>query len=114
MAYTPQYGPGTSKVAANRRKQMNPNYKLEKIRDVTDEGKRRFGKTASYGKMVEPHHKIHEYANANIAYIHDGIPDSHLEHGEEIVRKFKAMEAASDELFDLMDRMLVEVHGVYQ
>ena len=37
MAYKPQYGPGTSKVAENRRKQMNPNQKLEKMRDVTDE-----------------------------------------------------------------------------
>ncbi len=37
MAYKPQYGPGTSKVAENRRKQMNPNQKLEKLRDVTDE-----------------------------------------------------------------------------
>ncbi|HJK63209.1 MAG TPA: methyl-coenzyme M reductase subunit gamma, partial [Methanocorpusculum sp.] len=37
MAYTPQYGPGTSKVAENRRNQMNPNVKLEKIRSVTDE-----------------------------------------------------------------------------
>jgi methyl-coenzyme M reductase gamma subunit len=37
MAYKPQFGPGTSVVAENRRKQMNPGYKLEKIRDVTDE-----------------------------------------------------------------------------
>jgi methyl-coenzyme M reductase gamma subunit len=37
MAYKPQFGPGTSIVAENRRKQMNPNYKLEKLRDVTDE-----------------------------------------------------------------------------
>ncbi len=37
MAYTPQYGPGKSIVAENRRKQMNPGVKLEKIRDVTDE-----------------------------------------------------------------------------
>jgi len=37
MAYTPQYGPGQSIVAENRRKQMNPNVKLEKIRNVTDE-----------------------------------------------------------------------------
>ncbi|MDU9376250.1 hypothetical protein McpSp1_08480 [Methanocorpusculaceae archaeon Sp1] len=37
MAYKPQYGPGTSKVAENRRNQMNPNVKLEKIRSVTDE-----------------------------------------------------------------------------
>ena len=37
MAYTPQYGPGTSDIAQNRRNQMNPNYQLEKIRDITDE-----------------------------------------------------------------------------
>ncbi|WP_048152865.1 coenzyme-B sulfoethylthiotransferase subunit gamma, partial [Methanolacinia paynteri] len=37
MAYTPQYGPGTSNVAANRRKQMNPAVQLDKVRDVTDE-----------------------------------------------------------------------------
>ncbi|MDD3912756.1 MAG: coenzyme-B sulfoethylthiotransferase subunit gamma, partial [Methanocorpusculum sp.] len=37
MAYKPQYGPGTSKVAEVRRNQMNPNVKLEKIRSVTDE-----------------------------------------------------------------------------
>jgi len=37
MAYKPQYGPGTSTVAENRRKYMNPEHKLEKVRDVTDE-----------------------------------------------------------------------------
>jgi methyl-coenzyme M reductase gamma subunit len=37
MAYKPQFGPGTTSVAENRRKFMNPGYKLQKIRDVTDE-----------------------------------------------------------------------------
>jgi methyl-coenzyme M reductase gamma subunit len=37
MAYKPQYGPGSSTVAENRRKYMDPAHKLEKIRDVTDE-----------------------------------------------------------------------------
>ncbi len=36
MAYKPQYGPGQTHVADNRRKQMNPDHKLEKLRDVTD------------------------------------------------------------------------------
>jgi len=36
MAYTPQYGPGTSIVAENRRKQMNPKIAFEKMRDVND------------------------------------------------------------------------------
>ena len=37
MAYKPQYGPGSTIVAENRRKYMNPGYKLEKVRDTTDE-----------------------------------------------------------------------------
>ena len=37
MAYKPQYGPGSTIVAENRRKYMNPGYKLETVRDVTDE-----------------------------------------------------------------------------
>ncbi|UUX91605.1 coenzyme-B sulfoethylthiotransferase subunit gamma [Methanoplanus endosymbiosus] len=37
MAYTPQYGPGTSVIAENRRRQMNPAVQLEKVREVTDE-----------------------------------------------------------------------------
>ena len=36
MAYKPQYGPGQTHIAENRRKQMNPDHKLEKLRDVTD------------------------------------------------------------------------------
>ena len=36
MAYKPQFGPGQSHVAENRRKQMNPDHKLAKLRDVSD------------------------------------------------------------------------------
>ena len=36
MAYKPQYCPGQTQIAENRRKQLDPNHKLEKIRDVTD------------------------------------------------------------------------------
>ena len=37
MAYKPQYGPGSTTVAANRRKYMDPGHKLEKVRDISDE-----------------------------------------------------------------------------
>ncbi|MEN6516833.1 MAG: coenzyme-B sulfoethylthiotransferase subunit gamma, partial [Methanospirillum sp.] len=37
MAYKPQYGPGSTVVAENRRKYMNPGYKLENVRATTDE-----------------------------------------------------------------------------
>ena len=36
MAYKPQYGPGQTHIAENRRKQMDPTHKLEKLRDVSD------------------------------------------------------------------------------
>ena len=37
MAYKPQYGPGSTLPAENRRKQMDPAQKLEKMRDISDE-----------------------------------------------------------------------------
>ena len=36
MAYKPQYGPGQTQIAENRRKQMDPAHKLEKLRDISD------------------------------------------------------------------------------
>jgi methyl-coenzyme M reductase gamma subunit len=36
MAYKPQYGPGSTVIAENRRKQMDPTKKLEKLRDISD------------------------------------------------------------------------------
>ena len=36
MAYKPQFGPGQTHIAENRRKQMNPDHKLAKLRDITD------------------------------------------------------------------------------
>ncbi len=37
MAYKPQYGPGSTVVAENRRKYMDLSHKLEKVRDISDE-----------------------------------------------------------------------------
>ena len=37
MAYKPQFCAGTTKIAENRRNFMNPAYKLQKIRDISDE-----------------------------------------------------------------------------
>jgi methyl-coenzyme M reductase gamma subunit len=36
MSYKPQYCPGQTHIAENRRKQLDPSHKLEKLRDVTD------------------------------------------------------------------------------
>jgi methyl-coenzyme M reductase gamma subunit len=37
VEYKPQYYPGSSLIAANRRKYIDPNYKLEKLRSISDE-----------------------------------------------------------------------------
>ncbi len=37
VEYKPQYYPGSSKVAKNRRKYMDPSYKLKKLRTISDD-----------------------------------------------------------------------------
>ena len=73
-----------------------------------DEGKRRFSETVSYAKLDKPHKVVHANANANVAYISDGILDSHVPFGDELVERFEQMEIASTELFYLLDNMVEE------
>lgn len=75
------------------------------------EGKERFGKTQAYNAIDLPHKKVHDNANKNLSYITDGIEDSHVEAGDEIIANFKAMEEGSSELFVLLDRMIDEAKG---
>ncbi|WP_456375204.1 coenzyme-B sulfoethylthiotransferase subunit gamma, partial [Methanocaldococcus sp.] len=37
MAYKPQFYPGQTKIAQNRRDHMNPDVQLEKLRDIPDD-----------------------------------------------------------------------------
>lgn len=37
MEYKPQFGPGETEIAENRRKHMDPEHKLRKIREISDE-----------------------------------------------------------------------------
>lgn len=71
------------------------------------EGKDRFGSTASYALMKDPHAIVHQNANKNLSIIEQGA-ERMLERGDDIVRNFKDMEAASDRLFILLDNMLAE------
>ncbi|MBE0498039.1 MAG: CZB domain-containing protein [Campylobacterales bacterium] len=73
-----------------------------------NEGSRRFGETASYKQIPRPHKIVHDTANKNASYLSDGIEDSHVEVGAEIVARFEEMEKASNELFVLLDSMLRE------
>ncbi len=72
------------------------------------EGQRRFGNTASFKRIPAVHRIVHDNANANVAYIADGIEDSHVPHKDELIARFKGMEEASKELFVLLDNSLAE------
>ncbi len=72
------------------------------------EGTRRFSETPSFKRIPAPHKIVHDNANKNASYLSDGIEDSHVEVGDEIVARFEEMERASKELFMHMDNMLEE------
>ena len=75
------------------------------------EGKERFGSTAAYSRMNTPHAIVHDNANSNLRYLDSKDPiEETLEHEEEILQSFERMEAASSELFALLDAMLDEAN----
>lgn len=76
------------------------------------EGGRRFGSNPSFKSFSEPHKKVHVNANHNMEYLNDGDYNSVFDNADDIVSHFKAMEAASDELFVAMDTMLAEAKRV--
>jgi methyl-accepting chemotaxis protein len=69
-------------------------------------GKNRFGSTKAYKALITPHTKVHDTVHANLEFIKVG--DSRVENESSIVRNFKEMENASQELFTLLDDMTTE------
>ena len=49
------------------------------------EGQRRFGESASFKRIPAVHKIVHDNANANVAYISDGVEDSHVPHGDALI-----------------------------
>ncbi|PHR59062.1 MAG: chemotaxis protein [Arcobacter sp.] len=72
------------------------------------EGRNRFGDAPSFKQIALPHKIVHDNANQNVAFIADGILDSHVPHGAELISRFKTMEEASKTLFALLDSILKE------
>jgi len=72
------------------------------------EGKRRFSQTASFNKIAAPHEIVHQNANANLAYLDRDGEFSTLKGATTIMENFERMEKASEELFELLDKMLQE------
>ncbi len=65
-----------------------------------NEGKEIMGNTQEYRKLLDPHKRVHGYANKNISIINDPIAEDKV---PEILKNFTKMEEASDELFKLLD-----------
>ncbi|MFT5660823.1 MAG: methyl-accepting chemotaxis protein [Sulfurimonas sp.] len=73
-----------------------------------NEGQERFSKTKAYSKIQDPHNMVHKNANHNLSYLDNDATNATLEHADEILENFDKMEYASNELFELMDSMLLE------
>ncbi len=73
-----------------------------------EEGKERFSRTSSYAKIASPHDIVHKSANANMLFLDGDAEKNTLENIPTIIKNFEAMERASEELFALMDAMVVE------
>ena len=73
-----------------------------------NEGKRRFEKTQSYPKMAVPHSIVHDNANKNLQYLTESADVDTLSNATNIIDNFDFMEKASEELFALLDDILVE------
>ncbi len=72
------------------------------------EGKRRFSQTTSFSKIAAFHEIVHDNANANLAYLDRDAEVITLNNAQNIIDNFDRMEKASEELFELLDKMLQE------
>jgi len=73
-----------------------------------NEGKRRFSETSSYVKIAAPHAVVHDYTNTNLSYLEGDANENTLQNSSKIIDNFETMESASQEVFALLDSMLVE------
>ena len=73
-----------------------------------EEGRRRFGHTASYLALKAPHELVHNEANKNLSILKDKNPNTCITHANQIILNFTKMEAASAEFFSYMDNLIKE------
>ena len=73
-----------------------------------DTGKKRFGKTESYKKLVEPHKTVHDMVLNSIKF-YTGKNDTRIANKDKIISYLKKMEDSSKVLYRLLNNMLQEV-----
>ncbi len=76
----------------------------------TDKGKTIFSNTSSYAKLDKPHAAVHDLTNKNMKFNRES--DKRIEHADEIIQNYNEMEAASIELFSLLDQMKKEFRNL--
>jgi len=72
----------------------------------TGKGKERFGSLPSYKFLDKPHAFVHSKAHENLTFIEGS--DRVVENRGAIVENFTAMEASSEELFIILDKLFQE------
>lgn len=70
-------------------------------------GEERFGKTDSFRKMDSVHARVHDSVYKNYEYVQEGTTLKY-DHPKHLVENFLVMEKSSEELFELLDEMLLE------
>lgn len=69
-------------------------------------GRERFSHLQSFKSISAPHTTVHQSAHNNVEFVKNG--DKTVENKQEILKNFRTMEKASDELFELMDALIRE------
>ena len=75
-------------------------------------GQEQFGMTQAFKELVNPHSAVHKAVLSSMQYIRDG--DKVNENQEEILANFKAMEEASSQLFEGLDKMVEQKAAHYK
>ncbi len=95
-------------VVADKSKSFSSHTECRLGKWYSDIGKERFGDTNAYKLALTPHKAVHENVLNSINFFKN--EDRRIENEETIIENLKAMEANSDELFIILNDMLIESH----
>lgn len=93
-------------VSANKGKNLSTHTECRLGKWYSGHGKERFGSIASFKAAETPHKTVHNMATKNLVYFQNA--DERIENEAVIVSNFENMERSSDELFKLLNEMLLE------
>lgn len=74
------------------------------------EGKQQFGKLSSYGKLLEPHRKVHGSVRSMLGAM-EGSWKTNISTHDKIISAMQDAESASNEVMSLIDNLVREKHS---